>query len=218
MALLGALDLVTPPKHNPDEIASLAHRVETEKLSLQSGIQDQISAANGGVCFIHMYKYPHAHVTKLALDKSLTDELDRRLCLVYLGKAHSSSALHEEVIAFLERKNSRFEMIKKMRNIAVQARDVLLEEDISSFGEVMIANNECQRALHTGLIPQEADSVIELAKKHALPCPQTQPSPFHSYHLGRSDQTRLDMGRRVSLQMAVRLSPRNDLVQDHEYI
>lgn len=61
-----------------------------------------------------------------------------------------------------------------------------------------------------------ASGPIELAKKHALPCPQTQPPPFHSYHLGRSDQTRLDMGRRVSLQMAVRLIPRNDLVQDHE--
>jgi len=61
-----------------------------------------------------------------------------------------------------------------------------------------------------------ASGPVELAKKHPLPCPQTQPSPFHSYHLGRSDQTRLDMGRRVSLQMAVRLVPRNDLVQDHE--
>jgi len=61
-----------------------------------------------------------------------------------------------------------------------------------------------------------ASGSIELAKKHALPCPQTQPASFHSYHLGRSHQTRLDMGWRVSLQMAVRLLPRNDLVQDHE--
>ncbi|MFQ6109055.1 MAG: GHMP kinase, partial [Candidatus Aminicenantales bacterium] len=58
VALLGALDALTPGRHPPEEIASLAHRVETDKLKLQSGIQDQICAAYGGVCFIHMYRYP----------------------------------------------------------------------------------------------------------------------------------------------------------------
>lgn len=40
-ALLGALDLLTPGRRTPHEIARLAHRVETEKLGLQCGIQDQ---------------------------------------------------------------------------------------------------------------------------------------------------------------------------------
>lgn len=113
-----------------------------------------------------MYSYPQAHVFKLKLEEKVKEELDRRLCLVYLGKAHSSSVLHQEVIAFLEKKGSQFEMIRKLRNLAQQARDIFLEGDLAAFGEVMTRNNECQRALHPELISEEADSAIEIAKKY----------------------------------------------------
>ena len=166
VALLGALDFLTLQKHSRDEIVTLAHRVETDKLEQQSGIQDQICAAYGGICFIHMYSYPQSHVSKLELEENVREELDRRLCLIYLGKAHSSSALHEEVIATLERKGSQFGMIRKLRNLAQQAQQTLLKGDLAALGEVMIQNNECQRALHSQLISEEADSVIEIAKKY----------------------------------------------------
>ncbi|UCC39866.1 MAG: GHMP kinase [Candidatus Aminicenantes bacterium] len=166
VALLGALDSLTPQKNSLDEIVSLAHRVETEKLGLQSGIQDQISAAYGGICFIHMYSYPQAYINKLALDERNKKELNQRLCLVYLGKSHSSSALHEEVITFLEKRGSQFRMIQRLKNLAEQARDYLLVGDLNSFGDVMIQNNETQRSLHKGLISEEADSVILIAKKY----------------------------------------------------
>jgi len=166
VALLGGLDYLSPRKHSPDEIASLAHRVETEKLKLQSGIQDQICAAFGGVCFIHMHRYPAANVDKLDLDQRILEELDRRLCLVFLGKAHRSTALHEQVITLLEKKGAPFKMIEEMRKLAERGRDLLLEGDLGSYGQVMIQNNECQRALHPELIPKEADSVIQIAKEY----------------------------------------------------
>jgi len=166
VALLGALDLLTPQRHPPDEIASLAHRVETEKLGLQSGIQDQICAAYGGICFIHMYSYPEAHVLKMELEERVRQELDQRLCLIYLGKTHSSSALHEEVIAFLERKGSQFKIIQRLKSLAEQAKNYLLKGDLDSFSGAMIENNECQRSLHADLISEEADSVIQIAKEY----------------------------------------------------
>lgn len=166
VALLGALDFLTSRRHSLDELISLAHRVETEKLGLQSGIQDQISAAYGGVCFIHMHSYPQARISKLNLEERIKQELDRRTCLVYLGKSHSSSALHEEVIAYLEKKGSQFKMIQALRNLAEQAKEHLLKGDLDSFGDVMVQNNETQRSLHEGLISNEADSVIQVAKKY----------------------------------------------------
>lgn len=166
VTLLGGLDLLSPPRHTLDEIVSLAHKVETEKLGLQSGIQDQICAAYGGICFIHMHRYPHAHVSKLKLDESICRELNRRLFLVFLGRSHSSSALHEEVIAFLERKGSQFRLIEELRSFAEQAKRFLLSGDLDSFGRVMSQNNECQRSLHKELISEEADDIIEIAKKH----------------------------------------------------
>lgn len=166
VAILGALDAFSPQRHSRDEIVSLAHRVETEKLGLQSGIQDQICAAYGGICFIHMRRFPEAEVQKLALGEALIEELNRRLCLVYLGKAHRSSFIHEEVIASLEKGGSQSEQLARLRDLAEEARTCLLHGNLQKYGEVMIRNNECQRALHPALISRDAEEVIEVAKDH----------------------------------------------------
>lgn len=166
VSLLGALDYVTGGNLSIYEIAHLAHRVETEKLNLQSGIQDQLAAAYGGICYVDMYAYPEAKVTKLDIDEKLRKELDLRLLLIYLGQSHKSSTIHEKVIAFLEEKGSQYTIIKRLRALAVKAKDHLLEGDLASFGEVMIQNNECQRALREGLISEDADAVIRIAKKY----------------------------------------------------
>ena len=166
VALLGALNQLSQPNRTPLELAYMAHRVETETLKLQSGIQDQMAAAHGGICFIDMFKYPEATVTKLDLNEVLLEKLGQRVSLIYLGQSHSSSAMHNEVIAFLEEKGAQFSIIQAMRSLAVQARDQLLGGNLDAFGEVMTQNNECQRALHSGLISEEADAVIAIAKKY----------------------------------------------------
>lgn len=167
VALIGALDYLVDRNHSVYEIAYLAHRVETEKLKLQSGIQDQLAAAYGGICYVEMYDYPEATVTRIDLDEELRKDLDDRLSLIYLGQSHSSSAIHEDVIAFLEEKGSQYSVIKRLRALAEKAKGCLLNRDLESFGDIMIQNNECQRTLHEGLISEEADSVINIAKKYA---------------------------------------------------
>jgi D-glycero-alpha-D-manno-heptose-7-phosphate kinase len=165
VTLLGALSRLAHRNHPAERIAYMAHRVETEKLGLQSGIQDQMAAAHGGICFIDMFKYPEAEVTKLDVEESLLEEMSQRMSLIYLGQSHSSSAMHEEVIAFLEKKGAQYTIIQALRSLAEQAKNHLLAMDLKSFGEVMIQNNECQRSLHAGIISEEADSVIAIAKK-----------------------------------------------------
>lgn len=166
VALLGALLHLTGKEYSPPEVASLAHRVETEKLGEQSGIQDQISAACGGICFIDMYEYPHSRIQKLSIHMDTRNELERRICLIYLGKPHRSSSIHERVIALLEKGESRFDHLERLRALAIQAKEVLEKGDLESYGEVMILNNETQRSLCKELISREADEVIELAKHY----------------------------------------------------
>ncbi|MFH2001162.1 MAG: GHMP kinase, partial [Planctomycetota bacterium] len=102
VALLGALDPLQSQRLRPHEIARLAHKVETEKLGLQSGIQDQLCAVYGGICFITMNAYPEAEVERVGVAPDLLRDLNASLALIYLGSAHSSTALHEEVIEKLE--------------------------------------------------------------------------------------------------------------------
>src|SRR5215216_1745674 len=95
VALIGALDALTPGRLTPHEVAYAAHRVETQRLGLQSGIQDQLCAAYGGLSYIEMFTFPYATVSQIKLPDAIWWELERRLLLIFLGKSHSSSVIHE---------------------------------------------------------------------------------------------------------------------------
>jgi len=166
VALLGALDFLRGGRLGPAGLAELAHRVETEKLGRQSGIQDQICAAYGGICFIDVRSYPKARVERILPDRAVLGELERRLCLVYLGRPHSSSDIHESVIARLEKRGGRSTALDRLSGLAAHGRSALLEGDLETYGGIMIDNNEAQRALHPKLVSDRADRVIAIARKH----------------------------------------------------
>lgn len=166
VALLGALDMLTPGRRTPHEIAALAHRVETEKLGLQCGIQDQLCSAYGGICFIEMHKYPLAAVSQISIPNSLWWELERRLVLVYLGKTHSSSDVHREVIKGFERVGADKTSLGKLRKAAYAAKDALYGNDLKAFGRAMISNTEAQGEMHASLVSRDARDVIAVARQH----------------------------------------------------
>jgi D-glycero-alpha-D-manno-heptose-7-phosphate kinase len=165
VALLGALDFLRGGRLGPAGLAKLAHRVEAGKLGWQSGIQDQICAAYGGICFIDVRAYPKARVKRILPDRAVLGELERRLCLVYLGRPHSSSDIHESVIARLEKEGGRSEALDRLSGLAARGRSALLKGDLEAYGGIMIENNEAQRALHPMLVSERADRVIATARK-----------------------------------------------------
>lgn len=166
VALLGALDLLTPGRMTAHEIAYAAHRVETERLGLQSGIQDQLCSAYGGISYIEMFRYPHASVSPIPVPNAIWWELERRLALIFLGKTHSSSAVHEQVIAGLEHEGAASARLATLRAAATQARDALFAGDFAALGQAMIANTAAQRALHPALVSADAEALIQLAHEH----------------------------------------------------
>ena len=54
VALVGALDALTPGRLTPHGVAAAAHRIETDLLGQQSGIQDQLASAYGGINYIEL--------------------------------------------------------------------------------------------------------------------------------------------------------------------
>lgn len=166
VALLAALDLLTPGRMTPHEVAQLAHRVETEKLGLQCGIQDQICSAYGGICFIEMFQYPRASVSQVVVSNSVWWELERRLVLIYLGRTHSSSDVHGRVIKGLEQKDADKSVLELLRRAAYDGKNAVYAGDFDALGRAMIANTEGQMALHPALVSPTAREIIALAKQH----------------------------------------------------
>jgi len=166
VALIGALDALTPGRMTPGEVATRAHEVETHYLKLQSGIQDQISAAYGGICYIEMTQYPNARVSQLQIPNTTWWELESRLSLIFLGATHKSSEVHEQVIKDLEGAGKSCPKIEALRRPPVDGKNALFNGDFEAFGKAMIANTEAQADLHPSLVSGTARTLIEMAKKH----------------------------------------------------
>ena len=135
VALVAALDRLTPGRLTAHEIAYIAQRVETERLGLQCGIQDQLASAYGGINFIDMHRYPHASVSQLSVPNEIWWELERRLVLIYLGDSHNSSQVHEMVIKELEDAGPGDKRIEALRQTASKARDAVYAGDFVASAE-----------------------------------------------------------------------------------
>ena len=166
VSLIGALDLLTPGRLTPYEVALTAQKIEVEMLGQQCGIQDQLCSAFGGINYIEMFRYPHAAVSPLLVPNAVWWELERRLVLIFLGKAHSSSDVHRKVIDELEGAGPDCRKLEDLRRTAGQSRDAVYAGDLAALGRAMIENTEAQARLHPELVGPDAQTVIELARQH----------------------------------------------------
>jgi len=164
VALIGALDQLTPGRLTPHEVAYTAHAVEVEMLKQQSGIQDQLCSAYGGINFIEMHRYPRATVSQLYVSNAIWWELERRLALIYLGKSHVSSNVHLRVIKELENAGPETHRLQDLRATAEKSRDAVYAGDFAALGRAMTENTEAQSRLHPDLVSQDARAVIEIAR------------------------------------------------------
>jgi D-glycero-alpha-D-manno-heptose-7-phosphate kinase len=166
VALVGALDRLTQGHLTAHEVAYTAQAIETEMLRLQCGIQDQLCAAYGGINYIEVFDYPRATVSQIQIPNAIWWELERRLVLIYFGKSHSSSAVHEKVIRELEGSGPDCRKLQDLRATAGKSRDAVYAGDFVALGRAMVENTEAQERLHPDLVSRDARRVIEIAKLH----------------------------------------------------
>ncbi|MCA1809559.1 MAG: GHMP kinase [Kiritimatiellia bacterium] len=163
VALIGALDTLTRGRLTPHEVAAMAHSIETEKLGLQCGIQDQLCSAYGGINYIQMHAFPHASVSPLFIPNRVWWELEQRLALIYIGTPHSSSDIHKKVIADLGEHAENDARLTELRRLAGLAKNSVYDGDFDGLGGIMNANTDVQRKLHRALVCPRFEEIIEIA-------------------------------------------------------
>lgn len=163
VAVLAALDRLTPRTAGPLELARSAHLVETDGLGQQSGVQDQLASAVGGVNLFEV-RYPDATVHPVALGPVVRDALEARLLLVWLGRPHRSSAIHEEVIARLAATGAGAAELAALRRLAREAAAAAAAGDLEALAAAMRAGTEAQRGLHPALVSAQAQALVDTAR------------------------------------------------------
>ncbi len=166
VALIGALDCLTPGRLTAHQVAAAAQKIETELLKQQCGIQDQIASAFGGINYIEMTQYPNASVSPIRLPDSIWWELESRLSLIFVGQTHSSSEVHQMVIRELEDAGPDSPKLGPLRLAAERSKDALYAGDFDTLGRIMIENTCAQGELHPALIGPHHQRIIEIARAH----------------------------------------------------
>ena len=161
-----ALDVVQGRERSPADLAATAHRVETDRLGRQSGVQDQVAAAHGGASLVEIAPYPTATRTGVAMPTALWRALDERLVHVAYGGPHDSSAVHEQVIEQLQAEGAASPRLETLRALALDAAAALGAGDLDRYGAALSGATEAQRGLHPALVSDDADGLIELAREH----------------------------------------------------
>lgn len=166
VALIGALDALTPGRMTQKETARFAHRLETEKLGLECGVQDQIASAFGGTNLIHMPEYPDTRVEKVSMSEEVSWELEQRLLIVYIGKPHQSSEVHRTVIHGLGDNPGEDTRLEHLRTLPLLAADALRKGNFAELGEIFNQNTAIQRQLHPDLVCESFEKIIQTAQKY----------------------------------------------------
>lgn len=161
VALISALATYKRVNMDLNKIAALAHKLETEELGLESGVQDQYVAAYGGINFMEI-DYPNVKLTKIKINEKKILELENQFILVYFG-SRSSSKMHNAVISnYKIRDKTTINSFEIMRQCAYEMKSSI-NSDIEILGEIMNRNWEAQKSLH----PLMINAVITKAEKIA---------------------------------------------------
>ena len=165
VALVSALDRLQGGCLTAHEVATRAHALETERLNLQSGVQDQLASAYGGISFIEITDYPHSSVSRVHVPEDVWYELEHRLTLVYVGLPHSSSEVHHQVIKSIGPTARDDFRIDRLRELARLAKSCVSRGDFAGLAKAMNANTAVQRDLAAGLVGEPFDRAMNVARR-----------------------------------------------------
>lgn len=163
VALIGALSKFTEKYMSPYQIAELSHKLETEELELESGVQDQFGAAFGGINFMEI-DYPLVKISRINISAERIFELESQMILVYFA-SRSSSEMHRQVIEKFESgEKSTIEALDVLKESAYEMVKAINSDNIFEVGNIMNQNWQAQKDLH----PLMTTDIIMHAEKIAF--------------------------------------------------
>lgn len=163
VALIGLLDAFRGKKRDPSEAGELAHLLETEELGIAGGKQDEYAAAYGGMNFM-AFEDPVVRVTPLNPPDWALNELEKHLVLCYTGRGRVSGDIISTVMGAYRRRESRtVRALHRLKAIAAEMRDALLESNLEAFGALLRENWDNQKALHPSVTNPQIDNLFAIA-------------------------------------------------------
>jgi len=164
VALISALSKYNQVDLTNYEIAQLAHKLETEELNLESGVQDQFAASYGGINFMEI-DYPDVNISRVKVNDKRIRELESQLILVFLS-SRSSNEMHRAVIKNYKKKDQNtINSFEIMKNCAWEMKRAI-KSDLTTIGEIMNKNWDAQKRLHPLMVNASITNAEKISKNN----------------------------------------------------
>ena len=147
--------------YNDEQFLTLAMNLEARVLGIPTGTQDYRPAMYGGISAIELGPLGAIHVP-LEID---TDELQRRMVLVYTGDSRSSGINNWDITRrHIDGDASIRARFDHLRDIAVAIRDALTRQDWPELAKQINKEWQMRRALAPGVSTPTIEALIAQAR------------------------------------------------------
>lgn len=162
VGMLKALYTLKHQNKDNNTLAKEACDIEINDLHEPIGKQDQYACAVGGLNLIEFNKDDSVFVEPITIPKNIKNELDESLLMFYTGIARDAGSILTEQKVNSSQKD-KFNNLVKMRNLAYELRDTLMQQDISSFGETLNKGWILKKELASGVSNKIIDNYYNKA-------------------------------------------------------
>ena len=146
------------------DIARLAYEIERVDLGLAGGKQDQYAATFGGFNFME-FVGDNVIVNPLRIRQRYQDELCHNLLLYYTDTSRvSADIIKEQQQNVKAKKTNSIESMHKLKEQAVQMKEVLLKGDIDRIGEILDFGWQYKKQMAKSISNPRIDSIYEAAR------------------------------------------------------
>lgn len=161
--LLGQLQGIS---YNDNKIAEIAYKSEHEELGIEGGWQDQYAAVTGGFNFMEFEK-DKTNIYPLRLKEEVINELNNNLLLCYVGKSHFSGDIQKnQKDSFLKNEKEVVSRLNGLKNIALDIRDSLLNNNIYRIGELLHKSWENKKNIDKSISNTKIDELYDIGIKN----------------------------------------------------
>lgn len=146
--------------NSDEEIVKEAYYIENK--IKEGGWQDQYATSIGGFNFMEFYE--NTLIYPLRLRYRFLQELTEHLLLVFIGGSKEQKDIHKEMRVYEQKNINQMERTAKIKDLAYQMRDCLLNQDIEYIGKILDENWKLKRNKFTS--NNRIDKIYNLAKKN----------------------------------------------------
>ena len=162
VGVLNALHMYRGDVRDAETLAREACEIEIDALGQPIGKQDQYIVAHGGLRFICFKPDGAVTVERVRLSDEARRCLSRNLVLFYTGITRSANTVLKEQVNNID---DRFEMLCRMKHLAVEARGCLERQAFDEFGELLHQGWEYKKQLASGITNGRIDAMYEAARR-----------------------------------------------------